>query len=56
MLILLVILAIPFTLFIMGISMSRINEKPSDKRIGKILIIIAIVYVMVGLGICGSMM
>jgi VIT1/CCC1 family predicted Fe2+/Mn2+ transporter len=56
MLLLLVILAIPLTLLILGISMSKSTEKPFDKRIGKILIIIAIVYVIIGLGFCGMMM
>jgi hypothetical protein len=46
-----IMFAIPVILFIIGLALRNKNKKAS-----KTLLIIAAIYVLIGLGICGSMM
>lgn len=46
-----IMFAIPIILFIIGLALRNKNKKAS-----KTLLIIAAVYVLMGLGICGSLM
>ena len=47
--VLFIMFAIPVVLFILGLALR-------NKKTSKTLLIIATVYVLIGLGICGSMM
>ncbi len=47
---------IPFILFICGLILTRNEANDKEKKTGKILIIIAIIYTIISLGFCGMLL
>ena len=47
---------IPFVLFIWGLILSRIESNDKEKKTGKVLVVISIIYTIIGIGYCGMLL
>lgn len=47
---------VPFVIFIWGQVLIREETNEKEKKTGKVLIIISIVYAIIGLGYCGMLL